>query len=679
MTAPTARLDVRPGPPPRATTSGPGDLVPRRADVQGLRAVSVLLVVLYHAGVPGTGGGYLGVDVFFVVSGFVITLALLRQHAATGRLDLPGFALGRIRRLVPTALVVVLCTGLAVWTTAPAAVLRGTGLQAAAAVLGVENLSLAASGVSYLADDSPAPFLHFWSLGVEEQFYLVWPLVLAGLLGRGRRRTTTVVVVGATCALSFGLAVAVSGWFAPWSFYLPVTRAWELGAGCLLALCRPSGARADGDRARWPGWAALAALLGALALTGPTLPHPSWPTLLPVGAAVLLLATPSGRGGSVSRVLALPVLTAVGDRSYSLYLWHWPALVVPVLALGRPLRPAEIVLALTVAVALAECTHRWVERRRHDSDRPRARRRCGRASTRRLLTATAASASALVVAGVVGATPVVGTAPSSVPWSDVTPTFADLPSSVPRTYSDGCHLERLETGLSRCRYGPARARFEALLVGDSHAAQWFSPLLDVVGEAGGALTSHTKSACPLVDLELRDPTLRRPYTECTQWREDVLARTAEASPDVIVVGAAGVGYRDEVSVPGPFEDAWSTALEHTLEDLHRAAPDADVVVLGDSPRWSLAPALCATSRFPAGRDCSSPSADLVDAGLVAAERAAAVRTGSRYVSTVEWLCDERCDVVVEGAFAYRDVSHVSDAVARRLAPALRAALTGTLP
>lgn len=641
----------------------------RRADIQGLRAVSVILVIAYHAGLPGFAGGYLGVDVFFVISGYVITLTLLRQHESRGRISLVQFCLGRVRRLVPTTLVVVASTSLALWLVAPRASLGEARIQAVAAIFGVENLRFATAGVNYLADESPAPFLHFWSLGIEEQFYLAWPLLLLLLLrvADGRRRALPIVVMSILCVLSFALAVTLTKEFAPWSFYLPLTRAWELGAGCLLALATRKTSKREDQRSRLAGWLGVVGILTAVALMGSSTPHPSWPTLVPVAAAVLILFGASNRRGSAGRILSIPVLTAIGNRSYSLYLWHWPALVVPVIALGRPTSPAEVVLSLFVAVALSECTFRWVERRRRTVT-PGRRQRSMTPSTARTLWGTGAAAAAtLLIAGTVGATPVTATASSPVPWSEVTPDLSEISGSVPRVYADGCHLERRGTTAGACRYGPTDANFEVVLLGDSHAAQWFSPLKEVVTQRGGALTSLTKSACPVIDLDLRDTTLQRPYDECTIWRDEVVRRSIALAPDLIVLSAAGPGYKDEVRADGTFDRAWADSYSRTIEQLRKALPNSPVVVLGETPRWPVAPVLCATAPLSTAQDCSAPKSELVDEHLASAEEEAVEHAGASYVATVPWLCHDRCTPVVQGTFAYRDTSHVTDAMARRLA------------
>lgn len=644
----------------------------RRADIQGLRAIAVLLVVAYHAGLPGFAGGYLGVDVFFAISGYVITLALLRQHQLRGRISIVEFSLGRIRRLVPTTLVVVGTTLVALWFVAPRASLGEARTQAIAAVLGVENLRFAAAGVNYLADESPAPFLHFWSLGIEEQFYLAWPVLLLLLLktAGGRRRALPVAIVSIFCLASFASAVILTTEFAPWSFYLPVTRAWELGAGCVLALATRETSVTESRKSRIPGWTGAVGVLVAVAFMGPSTPHPSWPTLVPVTATVLILLSPGFGRGSVGRTLSHSALTAIGDRSYSLYLWHWPALVVPVIALGRPATPAEVVLSLLLAVALSECTFRWVEPRRR-THTPSVRQRATTTTTARTVwTAGAAASAVLLIALMVGATPVTAKVNTSVPWAEVTPDLADISGSVPRVYADGCHLERRETETHTCQFGPADADFQVVLLGDSHAAQWFSPLEEAVTQRGGALTSLTKSACPVLDLELRDTTLQRPYEECSTWRDDVMRRSIALAPDLVVLSAAGPGYRNEVSTDGSFDRAWAASYARTVEQFRQALPNSAVVVLGETPRWSVAPVLCVTAPLPSSQACSAPVDELVDDDLATAERTAVEQAGASYVATVPWLCDDRCTPVVDGTFAYRDTSHVTDAMARRLIPSV---------
>lgn len=311
----------------------------RRSDIQGLRAVAVGFVVLYHAGLPITGG-FVGVDVFFVISGFVITGMLMRELNRSGRINLGQFYIRRFKRLVPALAVTVTFTALV-----SAFVLSPLGPQQTAAATGVGALAMLANVVitrttgSYF--DAPAetnPLLNTWSLSVEEQFYLAFPTLL--LLGWALRRTRggsqgVAIVVGAVAVVSFALACAhAAQWALPTAglvagFYSPFTRAWEFAVGALLALfvTRKRSWKAPEWVYGAAGWVGMVALVLSLWLLGPGVPFPGPMTLVPVLGTALLIFAGEAPGNSATRLLSTKPFVRIGDCSYSLYLWHWPIIV----------------------------------------------------------------------------------------------------------------------------------------------------------------------------------------------------------------------------------------------------------------------------------------------------------------------------------------------------------------
>ena len=338
-----------------------------RPDVEGLRAVAVAVVVLFHAGVPGLGGGYVGVDVFFVISGFLITSLMVREIAGTGRVSLRRFYARRARRILPAAGLVLVTVILAAYHWL--GFLRGDEIarDGVWAALFASNFRFAALGVDYLGSQAaPSPLQHFWSLAVEEQYYVVWPVVVALLIRFGRRRWLE-GCLGVAVAASFAWSVGGGGYFAP------TTRAWEIGAGGLLALfsARPS-ARLSARAWAWLSlWAVLRPLLrrfaglsawlglGLIGIAvfgfGEGTPFPGYAAALPVAGALLVLA---GRGDAL---LGIAPLRWLGRVSYSLYLWHWPVLIIVEQAHGGPLPASARVLAVLLSLVLAVLTYVAVE------------------------------------------------------------------------------------------------------------------------------------------------------------------------------------------------------------------------------------------------------------------------------------------------------------------------------
>jgi peptidoglycan/LPS O-acetylase OafA/YrhL len=360
--------EASPAPPPFAEDfpiSNP-DLSQTRPDrqflphVEGLRAVAVLAVLWFHIGLPGISGGFAGVDIFYVISGFLITGLLLREHETAGRIDLRHFYSRRMRRILPAVLATI-----AVTMVVAAAVLAPLQMpviaqDGAAAALSIGNVRFALESADYFAGTDPSPFRHLWSLGVEEQFYLIWPALLIVALRVFRSRVGIALVIGALTIASFGFALWLTEAFAPWAFYSLPSRLWELALGGLLAV-------AAGWLARLPrlvvipvGWLGVGLVGAGIVLIDATTPYPGTAALLPtLGAAALIVG--GGRGGPVSWALTRQPVRFIGRISYSLYLWHWPILVLPVLATGEAM-PLVLRCALGgLAVLVAAASWRLIE------------------------------------------------------------------------------------------------------------------------------------------------------------------------------------------------------------------------------------------------------------------------------------------------------------------------------
>ena len=372
-----------------------------RPDIEGLRAVAVVLVLLYHAGVPGFPGGYIGVDVFFVLSGFLITGLLLRELRESGTISLPRFYARRGRRILPASALVLVATVLASAVVVSPLRLIDVAGDAAAAAVYVVNIRFAVQATDYLQGGAPpSPILHFWSLSAEEQFYLFWPalVLVAGRFAGGSRRRLVVPFIVVSVA-SFALSLWLTTASEPWAFFSLPTRAWELGVGALLALGAPLLPSIPGRVVAVLGWGGLALVaLGGVVITEAT-PFPGWAAILPVAGTAMAVAAGTRAAAPLhARVLGWGPFRYVGRISYSLYLWHWPVLVLVPIALGGPLPLAgRIALVLLVAVPLAALSQRFVE------DPLRRGRLIGTVTRRNLAFAGALSLAVAVGAAGVGA------------------------------------------------------------------------------------------------------------------------------------------------------------------------------------------------------------------------------------------------------------------------------------
>jgi peptidoglycan/LPS O-acetylase OafA/YrhL len=326
----------------------------RRADIQGLRAIAVFVVVAFHAGLP-IPGGFVGVDMFFVISGFVITAMLQRQRQQAGHVRLGNFYLGRFKRLIPALAFMVGVTLLvSIAIVSPLGPQQAVAKTALGAMLLVANVVIARSTGGYFdADASYNPLLHTWTLSVEEQFYFVFPALLLFGWALGRRwvpRLGALIVVGCVAAGSFALTCVAAGSFAltagGWGFYNPFSRAWEFAAGALLALVLAARTPRSWRLLVFLGAAGLGLVVASILIITPDKPFPGPWTTLPVAGTLLLLVAGTRNTVPTSRFLSIWPMVRLGDLSYSIYLWHWPCIAFAGHYLWQPSRPVLLAAAL---------------------------------------------------------------------------------------------------------------------------------------------------------------------------------------------------------------------------------------------------------------------------------------------------------------------------------------------
>ncbi|MDP9793800.1 peptidoglycan/LPS O-acetylase OafA/YrhL [Catenuloplanes nepalensis] len=662
-----------------------------RPDIEGLRAVAVTVVVLFHGGVTALSGGYVGVDVFFVISGFLITSQLLREIGRTGRVSIASFYARRALRLLPASAFVVAATLAAAWLWLPP--LRVTEIATDALTTTVYGLNyrLALAGTDYLASTAePSPLQHFWSLAVEEQFYLVWPplLLLAARFRRRRGRqvdrAAIVGVLAAVIAVSFALSLWQTRIAAPWAYFGAHTRAWELAIGALVAVAAPALARTLPRRAAVLGrWAGLAGITAAALLYTEHTAFPGYAAALPVLATALVIAT--GCADPRSRLLGAAPMQAIGKLSYGWYLWHWPVLIIGPYALGPLTLPKTLGLA-GLSLLLAIVTARRVEDPIRTMRALREKARRGLALGAGLSAAVAALA--LVTPAVLPSTTGSGSADDtaslvagqqladlitrsgateSVP-ANLKPAIEDAAADIGEIYADGCDPEFADATVRKpCMYGDPAGTETVVLLGDSHAGHWFPAVDRIARERHWRLAVVTKSACSAATATVYLPSLKRAYTECDQWRRDALAYIATLDPAMVITSSNG---HSEMLDAGPRQDeAWADAWVATFEALPGSA---DLVLISDTawPRGNVPE--CVSNHLTDVTACHRSREEAFDdrrrRKLVAD---AAGAHGATVVDPAPWMCDDDvCPVIIGDVLVYKDDSHISATFATTLAPLL---------
>ncbi len=668
-------------------------LRPHRRDIQGLRGLAVTLVVLGHAGLPWLAGGYVGVDVFFVISGFVITSGLLREAERNGSASLRRFYAARALRILPAASLVCVCTLVGCRLFASKIRYEEFLHDALAGGLYVMNVDLAVSGTDYLQEGgAPSPFQHLWSLSVEEQFYLLWPALLLVTWKAVRRPWLRVLPPAVLCLVSYVLSVRTTAVSPSWAYFGPHTRLWELGAGGLLALCAAAPARLPRSVAAAGSWLGLSAILASALVYDADTPFPGHAAGLPVLGALLVIAggcrpSPSG----ASRLLGLRPATWVGDVSYGWYLWHWPLLVLVPAALNRtatlPLSLQVSAVALLPAWASLRLVENPVRFRTSLRDRPGAALGLGLGLTSGVVCFCLVAASfpptissgvrspALAESLAAARDPgdrlarLVSTAGNRLP-ANLSPALPDVKKQRSAVYRDGCHVGYGATRSPDCVYGDPASREVVVLFGDSHAAQWFPALDRVSRDNGWKLVSLTKASCKTADITTRSG--GSAYTSCDTWREEALRRITELRP-MLVVAASSEAAEPVHRMSDPSRE-WTRGYERVYRRLARDA--GAVAVLLDSP-WPKGDAVECAARHPLRLgECEADQRDAIRSPtLRKAGETAARRAGAEVVDPRPWLCPPRggCPTVVADTFVYRDESHVAESYARALAPVVREA------
>ena len=595
-----------------------------RPDIDVLRAIAVISVIFYHTFPTYLPGGFAGVDIFFVISGFLITSNIL-SDLQKGTFDFVDFYMRRIARIFPALLLVLIGTFVFGWFYFLADELKNLGRHISAASLFASNFLLLTESGYFDKAAELKPLLHLWSLGIEEQFYIVWPLLLFFCWKRKRSLVTIVAII---IFLSFFYTIYSLEKDVDTTFYSPLTRAWELMTGALIA-CLPKNLQRDNSVAQHSKQNMLCYLSGAVlilatfALLKGTMPFPGWRTLFPVGGAALMLW--SGRVFLADRQFSIiRVFVWIGKISFPLYLWHWP-LLLALRVTGENNNPTWRAGALLLSVFLAWLTYRLIET---------PIRKCG--SKKLSVTVLLAL---MMLAGLIGHN---AFSRNGYTFRYQAQLLQQLPADLKALYqpvnfefqknvrSGQCHIEKID-GSRRPDLCIEPARPLLAIWGDSHAAALYQGLQPLQKSQPFGIAQVTAGSCP--PLIIFSPGAIS--ADCNQNNQAILNQLLNAKPDYLVLHAAWQQY-------GLQSPVLQFAIQASIKSLRRQLPLTKIIVIGPLPDWEESPQRSAYLYWRRAEQKPSQIPLMLSATVPRvtddAMHQALQGSGVRYVSALDILC-----------------------------------------
>ena len=663
-----------------ASASRPAEF---RPEIQGLRALGALLVATFHIWVGKVSGG---VDVFFVVSGYLILGSLLKEGARTGAIDLIGFAYRLSKRLLPAALFVILAIMAAAWLWLPQ--IRWTSVikEAIASTLYIENWKLIRQALDYLArDELPSPLQHYWAISVQGQFYVIFGIGLALYLYLARtflRRTVGLVL---PIVAIFAASLAYSVWLTivdqPAAYFSTFTRLWEFALGGLLAALLPRLTLGPSLRLAL-GWIGFIAVLscGAVLQVATVFPGYAalWPTL---GACCVIAAGRTGNPAGADRILASRPLAYIGDISYSLYLWHWPILIV-YRAIFHKVEAGLLdgLAILALSIVLSAATQRFIEQPFIKLDRKAAN------PWPWLLKAAAGGIAVLLVAGGwyayvakikheelaapldlhahPGALAFGG--PPTLAGTPIRPGPLSVREDKPVSYDDDCHQSLSSRRAVACVYGNPDAQASIAIVGGSHSLMWLPAFQEIAARRDLKIITITKSSCRFSSWYEGGTIVFK--EACARWNEQALAKVLEMKPDAIfTTGTAGVGPKERI--PQGYADRWKALGEAGIK----------VLAMRDTPWMMFDVAECVETEGADSETCKRPRSQLLTTPNPI-ETAGVLPPNVHYIDLTRFFCTaESCLPVVGNVLIYSDLNHITATYSRTLSSQLEEAVAQAVP
>lgn len=650
-------------------------------EIQGLRAVAVLVVLIFHIWPSVLTGGYVGVDVFFVISGYLITSLLLRETERTGTISLVNFYARRIRRLLPASTVVILACA-SVGYLLPRVQWTETAKGILASTFYVQNWWLASEAVDYLAEDNaPGILQHYWSLSVEEQYYIFWPLLFlfSTTVFKVFKKHPKIIfgaIISLIAVVSFVYSIYLTNTNPPLAYFATTTRAWELAIGGLLAIILQNKGQIKGVLAVVVGWVGIFAIAASCVFYNEQTAFPGYTALLPtVGAALVIMAGSQSQWWSSYRLLATRFMQFIGDISYSLYLWHWPVIIIYKLQVSDTLKLSDGVSVICISILLAYVTKICVE------DPFRHKNWKTFSSINQPITIASLSFAACLFAanylwfishGVAVANNI--TSEDNIndlinkPYDPTKPLIPDLLEARrdnPDVYRLKCHADQAAEEPIKCEFGDVDASYHVVLVGDSHAAQWLPSLQTLLeSKKDWKITTFTKSACAFNSVPVSLGKERAEYTSCTEWNNRVVSELYKIRPDIVVTSQSS-GHRAFGSTD---QNESQSMLASGLLTRWRELSDMglNVVVIRDTPWMDSNPVECLSAFKAIMEDCATKTSRAFksDSIMLAMKENPPVS----FIDLSKNICDtEWCWPVQGQVLLWRDRHHLTATYARVLA------------
>ena len=686
----------------------------KNKEIQGLRAIAVLGVVLYHAHFAWIPGGFLGVDVFFVISGFLITQMLLKELSRSSTINFPAFYARRLRRLLPTAVIVVITTiGVGRHLISPLR-FKDLGLDGIASIFYGANYRFYYSQIDYLnLGSKPSLLLHFWSLAVEEQFYFVWPLLI--FVGyKLFKKWGAFILLLPVLSLSFFISLKFTSSNPTLAFYSLQTRAWEFAVGAITCFAVVAISKLTLTIRTLLGWTGLAILTYGLLTIKESQPFPGYVALIPTLATALVIFASSYGRFIGSFLITNPIFYGVGAISYSLYLWHWPIYQLEAEVLGQNPTGQALFGYLILTFTFTLLSYFLIEKPVRNYRRMAIRAHHsfitgGLISAVGVLTAVSIMGLNLFpssTVNVAAANPASVNSPPATPTTTTDPNLNFLASPSPSadqtlvtaanfpegtsspisaavlaqtSFDRSCELNLPTTAVLVCDRGAITSKHTIAIFGDSHAEQWLPALNEIGLKYNYKISIFSKAGCPAPKLLVQKVTggtanKLLPYPECATWRAAVIAKLQAApAPDLLLLAA--VKRYNDGNDPAATNAYWIAGYEATINALKSHV--SNIAIFNDTPypgTPTVPDCLAHSLSYPATCNIPYDKAVTLDDRLSLLQGVAS-KNGVHLIDPIPWLCNySSCPAVIGGTVAYKDESHLAAAMSLQMVPQLETAI-----